>query len=340
MFWSAIAIVGIAAAVSLGFAFRKRATVRRLFRQGLRARPLGRASVPVSGSHLWTMPHLAFPMVSLLPGTGRTMWLSMLHRQFQKGNLPRALDIVHLRDRPHEDFDGTAEAALSGLTSKSDWYVPPYSYEMLVIENDGLGQVSCSAVLQQHCWEDKRELTRAHRQEFGASSLTTCHGVFILLDPSRASIAERRSVMDRFNACVNAIDATRTKTRVPVAICVTKIDLLKLPSRQDAEGDGPIDSFYSDLAEIGWGHDLPSIRRRSELTRNLCESIWPEWEIETQTENAFGARPMFFPMTPVGLYGLGEDLANRVISPVGILHPLLWLLHINGYMTLPSRTEQ
>ena len=341
MFWPAIAIVGIAAAVSLGFAFRERATVRRLFRQGLRARPLGRASVPVSGSHLWTMPHLAFPMVSLLPGTGRTMWIHELDDHFNRGgDLPHNLTVTHVRDRTHAYLDDTIAAILSNSASTHDWHARPYSYQILVTWKDWLGLLGCHTALKQHCWEDKCELTQAHRQEFGASSLTTCHGVFILLDPSRASIAERRSVMDRFNACVNALDATRTKTRVPVAICVTKIDLLKLPSRQDAEGDGPIDSFYSDLAEIGWGHDLPSIRRRSELTRNLCESIWPEWEIETQTENAFGARPMFFPMTPVGLDGLGEDLANRVISPVGILHPVRWLLHMNGYMTLPSRAEQ
>jgi hypothetical protein len=37
-------------------------------------------------------------------------------------------------------------------------------------------------------------------------------------------------------------------------------------------------------------------------------------------------------LTPVGLEGAREtDLSNRVISPVGILDPLLWLLHMNGY---------
>ena len=304
----------------------------------MRPRRVKRIAFP-SVNHLG-LPGLVFPMVSLLPGTGRTHWLAMLHRSFNCAtDLPCNLVIQYIGNRTHEDLSDTVEAMPSERVPEHQWYSPPYSTQILVMSKDWLGLLSCHAALKQHCWEE-RELTPAHRQEFGAPSLTTCHGAFILLDPSRTSTADRRSVMDRFNACVNAVAATRTKIRVPVAICLTKIDLLRSPSRQDAERQGPIDSFYSDVAEIGWGHDLHSIQRRSELTRNLCESIWPEWEIETQTENAFGARPMFFPMTPVGLYGLGEDLADRVISPVGILHPLLWLLHMNGYMTLPSRTEQ
>lgn len=340
MFWPAIIVICIAAAMSLRAAFVRRAVLRRLIRQGVHARRVDTVAVPVTDSLAPTLPRVVFPMVSLLTGTGRTLWLCMLHRQFQQGALPHALDIVHLRDRPHEDFDGMAEAALSGLTSRSAWYVPPYSYEMLVIENDGLGQVRCSAVLQEHCWEDKRELSPEHKEDFGAKSMRTCNGVLILLDPSRTSKAERHSVMYRFHACVSALNATRTKTCVPVAICVTKIDLLKSRSRQEVEGDGPIDSFFSELAEIVWGYDLPSIRRRSQLTQTLCGSIWPEWEIEPQIEKASSARPMFFPMTSVGLCGLDKDRGRRVISPIGILQPLLWLLHMNGYMTLPSRTEQ
>jgi hypothetical protein len=40
------------------------------------------------------------------------------------------------------------------------------------------------------------------------------------------------------------------------------------------------------------------------------------------------------------LDGMGEDWAvgNRVNSPVGILHPLMWLLHMNGYPVLPRVT--
>ena len=76
-------------------------------------------------------------------------------------------------------------------------------------------------------------------------------------------------------------------------------------------------------------------------TQKLCGSIWPEWENGPRTEKAFGTRLMFFPMTPAGLNEPGEtDLGKQTFAPVGILQPLLWLLHMNGYMTLPSRTEQ
>lgn len=340
MLWPTRVIVGLAAAVSLCFVVRKRATVRRLMRQGSRARHVDRAAVRVGDSHVCILPRLVFPMVSLLPGTGRSMWLAMLHRLNNMGDSPHNLHLQHLPDRKHEDLDAAIDTVLSRSARKHDWYVGPYAYETLVVSEDRCGRLACSAVLQQHSFTDKRELTPEDALRFGSQSLVACHGVLMFLDPSRASEADLSLVLDRFDACVSALNSTRSKTHVPVAICVTKIDLLKSPSRQEMEGDWPVDSFYSELAEIAWGHDLPSIRRRSELTQKLCGSIWPEWEIEPQTEKAFGARPMFFPMTSVGLYGLGEDLANRVISPVGILHPLLWLLHMNGYMTLPSRTEQ
>jgi len=83
--------------------------------------------------------------------------------------------------------------------------------------------------------------------------------------------------------------------------------------------------------------DKASIEKRSELMRRLREAIWPSWEIEGLIDDLFGGRYMFFPLTPVGLNELGEkDLKKRMIAPVGILHPLMWLLHMNGYPVLSS----
>ena len=44
---------------------------------------------------------------------------------------------------------------------------------------------------------------------------------------------------------------------------------------------------------------------------------------------------MFFPLTPVGLTELGErGLKDRTVEPYGILEPVMWLLHMNGYPVL------
>jgi hypothetical protein len=53
----------------------------------------------------------------------------------------------------------------------------------------------------------------------------------------------------------------------------------------------------------------------------------------TLTEH-FGGRFQFFPLTPVGLEEgeLGQnDLTRRTFSPVGVLEPILWLMHMHGF---------
>jgi hypothetical protein len=71
--------------------------------------------------------------------------------------------------------------------------------------------------------------------------------------------------------------------------------------------------------------------------RRLRNEIWPNWEIERQIDDLFGGRYMFFPLSPVGMNEPGvEDLRQRTISPVGILHPMMWLLHMNGFPVLKN----
>ena len=91
----------------------------------------------------------------------------------------------------------------------------------------------------------------------------------------------------------------------------------------DPSGGGVIGHFYRELGEIGWNTDLASIQARSQCTARLRDTIWPGWqEFERQIHELFGGRYMFFPLTPVGLDGLGE-MGNRTvtISRVGTFRP-------------------
>ena len=72
-----------------------------------------------------------------------------------------------------------------------------------------------------------------------------------------------------------------------------------------------------------------------ENTWKTIPEIWPGWQIQRTVEDVFRGRSLFFPMTPVGLDGRGEsDLNLRTIAPYGLLEPLAWLLHMNGYPVL------
>jgi hypothetical protein len=131
------------------------------------------------------------------------------------------------------------------------------------------------------------------------------------------------------------------RKHTPVAICVPKIDLLvNLPAAGGSNGNtsGEIERFYDDLSEIDHAHppmSLARIRARSDLVVRMWDFIWPGWRVEREINNTFGGRYMFFPLTPVGLGQLGQtDLREVILQPYGILEPLCWLLHMNGYPVL------
>jgi hypothetical protein len=115
--------------------------------------------------------------------------------------------------------------------------------------------------------------------------------------------------------------------KVPVAICITKMDLLPQTLRLAVEK----------LQET-WKDDVPTlktIRCRHEWFLKHRELCFPGWNIEEQFDELFTNRFMFFPLTSVGFGELGEEsLTKRNYRPFGIIEPVLWLLHMNGFRVL------
>jgi hypothetical protein len=182
------------------------------------------------------------------------------------------------------------------------------------------------------------EVTRSH--DIGESAqrqrALDGDGFFFFLDPTEPSETQVQALVN-FRDDLRLIKRVRPgqTLRTPVALIVSKIDLMVTERYADSEGDGMIDQFYGDLRGIGWNLDLRSMEARSRLVSNLRETIWPGWDIEQSIHDLFGGRYLFFPLSPVGLNEPGErDLARRTIAPVGLFQPLLWLLHMNGYQVL------
>lgn len=154
-------------------------------------------------------------------------------------------------------------------------------------------------------------------------------GFLFFVDPTRRS-DDQASALHQFREDITRIKGLKAgkDLRSPVALCVPKIDLMI----SQKYGGGIIENFYADLAAVGWESNPESIETRSQLTRELRDTVWPRWNIEGEISNLFGGRCMYFPLTPVGLEECGEeDLKKRTLAPVGLLEPLLWLLHMNGY---------
>jgi hypothetical protein len=168
-------------------------------------------------------------------------------------------------------------------------------------------------------------------------------GFVYFLDPTRMNKSNRKSsaagttgklgLNDQIEALTNFYEemcdmrrrSPGSRIDVPVAVCISKIDLLP----------GHCRDFIRELRST---RDQPPtlqlLQHRSELCKKQLPMIFPGWDVERTLTERFGNNYLFFPLTPVSLEEgeLGnENLNNRTIAPFGILDPICWLLHAQGY---------
>lgn len=279
-------------------------------------------------------PKLCFPTLGI-PAAGKTHWLSMVYRELNKGNFPKEVEFAKIRTSSSDDLDRLVNEILVGKLNPGA--NQPHTFPRPIVFNfcdhDSLGRSSILVNLFDYSGEVVRNMTLDDIQRKRAF---TADGYFYFLDPTHSS-EEQMQPLINFRNDVRIVKGLKAgqQIRCPVALCVSKIDLM--PNENYARGGNAIENFYAALKDIGWGMDMRSIKKRSDLMRQLRNDIWPNWEIERQIDDLFGGRYMFFPLTPVGLNEPGEtNLQNRTIAPVGIAHPLMWLLHMNGYPVLRS----
>lgn len=282
------------------------------------------------------IPKLCFPTLGV-PNSGKTHWLAMVYRELSLGNFPEDVEFARIQSESSFEFEDIVREILSSKRGPSNTqaYKLPKPLVFNFVDQDRFGRSNILVNIFDYSGEVLRDRKLEDHQRQRAF---TADGYFYFLDPTRGADEQTKELAD-FRQDVRIVKKMRAgqQIRCPVALCVPKIDLLPTQSYADPAGGDAVDRFYRELGEIGWQMDSRSIAARSVLMRRLRDTIWPGWEIERQIDDLFGGRYMFFPFTPVGLDGRGEDLANREISPVGILHPLLWLIHMTGYPVLRSR---
>lgn len=282
------------------------------------------------------VPKLCFPTLGV-PNSGKTHWLAMVYRELSLGNFPEDVEFARIQSESSFEFEDIVREILSSKRGPSNTQASklPKPLVFNFIDQDRFGRSNILVNIFDYSGEVLRDLKLEDHQRQRAF---TADGYFYFLDPIQGA-DEQTKELANFRQDIRIVKKMRAgqQIRCPVALCVPKIDLLPTQPYADPAGGDAVDRFYRELGEIGWQMDSRSIAARSALMRRLRDTIWPGWEIERQIDDLFGGRYMFFPFTPVGLDGRGEDLANREISPVGILHPLLWLIHMTGYPVLRSR---
>ncbi len=277
---------------------------------------------------------LCFPTLGI-PQAGKTHWLAMVYRELNRGNYPDVVQFERIRSASSDEFDLVVDEILNKKIGPMATQVGriPHPLVFNFLDRDRFGASNVLVNIFDYSGEVIRSQTIEDRQRQRALD---GDGFFFFLDPTEPSETQSQALAG-FREDLRRIKGLRAgkQVHIPVALCVSKIDLMADEPYADRSGGGVIDHFYRDLGDIGWGLNITGIEARSRAMAQLRDTVWPGWQIERQIDDLFGGRFMFFPLTPVGLDGLGErDLSRRTIAPVGLLEPLLWLLHMNGYPVL------
>ena len=124
----------------------------------------------------------------------------------------------------------------------------------------------------------------------------------------------------------------------PVAICITKFDLL--------ESQNPIGGqclpFIQQLDGALKPNDncpvtLSMLKARSDLVEQMLPLMFPGVDLGRLVREYFGNQMLYFPMSSVNL-NLDEfgrvDTSSRNPAPYGVVEPILWLMHMHGYCVL------
>lgn len=283
------------------------------------------------------MPKVCFPTLGH-PQSGKTHWLGMTYWELSHGNYRSKVQFEKVRSDGSENFDQIVDQILNSRMNPGRTQTDRFPHPVLFNfqDQDRFGKSNVLVSIFDYSGEVTERMTLQDAQRRRALD---ADGYLFFLDPTKRS-GEQIKELNDFREDVRVIRKIRSGKAIdaPVALCVPKIDLLVNESYADRNGQGAVSQFYSALREIdpsGEGVSLPIIEARSRLMQQLRDTIWPGWQIEHQIAGLFGGRYMFFPLTPVGLTELGErGLKNRTVEPYGILEPVMWLLHMNGYPVL------
>lgn len=283
------------------------------------------------------MAKLNFPTLGV-PQAGKTHWLATIYWLLNRGHYPRQVEFQKIKSQTTDDYETIVEEILNSRlgTAATQRQRIPQPLVFNFRDRDWLGRSSLLVNIFDYSGEVTSDMGV---DDYRRRRALEADGYLFFLDPTYPAEPQAKALKSFHEdlRVVKGLKSGRT-LRTPVALCVSKIDLLVNHRYSLPDGEDAIQWFYKELARIdpsGEAMELGVVRARSQLLSRLREIFWPGWEIEREVEELFGGRHLFFPLTPVGLDGRGEtDLNLRTISPFGMLEPLVWLLEMNGYSIL------
>ena len=280
-----------------------------------------------------SMPKLCFPTLGHV-NAGKTHWLAMAYRELSNSNHDPDLYFARVKGSQTDVFDDLVNDLIEhrqGTGATQVEYVDPLLLHFT--DKDRFGETD--TLLNMFDYSGEVTLSRTIDDPLRARALDA-DGYLFFLDPTLPAEPQQKA-LNQFAEDVKilkGIEAGRT-IQVPVAICISKLDLIANESYADPDGGGIIGEFYNEIKRLdanGMDYDLQSVEKFSEMMERYTSTIWPGWNINRAVDKLFDGRFRYFPLTPVGLQAIGETSLEGVTQiPYRVIHPLLWLLEMNGY---------
>jgi hypothetical protein len=283
-----------------------------------------------------------------IKASGKTLWMMVLYDLITRfrADLPAAAEMRKIPSREDERFDQLVRGILyerSASGPPPTFPGLPYPLNLYVRDADPFGRNTTMVNLFDFAGELTNSSVYGNNElnEFRRRALL-CEGFTLFLDPTQVTPGHGGSIEDQvdtlswFTEDLHAMHGVPAEQplHLPVAVCISKFDLLITQSLMGGQAYELVAELRSTLDALP---DLALIDHRSQLCARVLPLMFPGWNLEDTLRRHFGQRYMFFPMSSVGLESdeLGvEDLAKRTFVPFGVLEPLLWLLHMNGYRKL------
>ena len=286
------------------------------------------------------MPKVCFPTLGHVYA-GKTHWLAMTYRELSNSRFDADLNFARIQGAKTEDFDQLVDDLIDnrqGTGATQVEYVDPLLFHFT--DKDRFGKTD--VLLNMFDYSGEVTLSRTIEDPLRRRALDA-DGYFFFLDPTLPAEPQAKALNDFAEdvKILKGVEGGRT-IQVPVAICVSKIDLMCMQPYADPSGGGIIGEFYNELSDLdpnGNEFSMNKIDALSEMMERYVSTIWPGWNINQAIDRLFDGRFRYFPLSPVGLQSLGtDDLENIAQVPYRVLHPLLWLLQMNGYQVLDKRS--
>jgi hypothetical protein len=301
--------------------------------------PSGETECPFTFEPFYqTMDKLCFPTLGI-PQAGKTHWLAMVYRELNAGRFDNDVQFEKVETERSKEFDQLVRQIINLRMNPAATVAADLPHPLILnfCDNDSWGKSNLLVNIFDYSGEitsgDLATRTNAYRRR-----ALHADGYFFFLDPTEAR-DKQEEALNRFRRDLRVLGNVRASRslQTPVALCISKIDLLC----QHVPDPSFLRHFYNELQRIdpsGQSVSRKIIEERSELARELRDVIWPNWNIERLINDLFGGRYMFFPLSPktlgspdpTSLQGAGDPATD----PFGILEPLVWLLHMNGYPVL------